>query len=199
MKGKFLLKFLEKVGESTLASGDLFAAFLAAGYGASLSRLEYEFSKIQNAREREKAKLEIKRSRRQRYRNFVQYLKTDELVEEKIEGKKKIFTLTFRGHRRLQELKKRARRQLPDCNLYTKETVDKSVIVSFDIPERDRRKRSWLRSALHNLGLRKVQQSLWLGKVKIPKDFLDDLGRLRLTDYIEIFEVTKVGTLRHII
>ncbi len=199
MKGKLLLSFLEKIGETMVASSDFFAAFLAAGYGASMKKLEYELSKRQNAREREHYKFELERARQQRYRNFLQYLKDDGLIEEKMKGKEKFFTLTTKAARRRQELRDRAIKQLPDRNNYTQKAANTSVIVSFDIPERERRKRAWLRSALHHLGLQKVQQSLWMGKVKIPDNFLNDLVRLRLTDYIEIFEISKVGSLRHLL
>ena len=44
-----------------------------------------------------------------------------------------------------------------------------------------------------------IQKSVWIGKVKIPKEFLDDLFKLRLIDYIEIFEISKAGSLKNLI
>ncbi|MBI5742583.1 MAG: hypothetical protein HZA25_01965 [Candidatus Niyogibacteria bacterium] len=73
------------------------------------------------------------------------------------------------------------------------------AIVTFDVPERERRKREWLRCVLKNLKFRPVQQSVWLGRTKIPIDFLDDLKDLNMTDYVEIFEVSRQGTLRHVV
>lgn len=192
------MKFLGKIGGSLVVASDFFAAFISAGYGASQSKLRYEFSKIQSLKKHGRVKQEVERSRRQRYYNFVQYLKQDGLVEEKIKKGNKFFLLTTKGCNRLDILKERYRHRLPAL-VYKKEIGSIFVIVAFDIPEKERRKRDWLRSALHNLGLKKIQRSLWLGKIKIPSNFLDDLNRLHLTDDVEIFEVSKTGTLRHLI
>jgi hypothetical protein len=43
-----------------------------------------------------------------------------------------------------------------------------------------------------------VQKSLWLGKVKIPEEFLVDIRKLSLLDYVEIFEITKTGSLKNL-
>jgi len=32
--------------------------------------------------------------------------------------------------------------------------------------------------------------------VKIPKDFIDNLAELKLIEYVEIFEISKSGTLK---
>ena len=72
------------------------------------------------------------------------------------------------------------------------------MIVVFDVPEKERRKRDWLRSVLKRLELKMVQKSVWIGKVKIPKELLDDLFNLKLLDYVEIFEVSKSGSLRQL-
>src|SRR3990167_838001 len=73
------------------------------------------------------------------------------------------------------------------------------IIVIFDIPERERRKRAWLRLALKNIGLKLIQRSVWMGKVKIPKEFLDDIRELHLVNFVEIFEITKSGSLNQVI
>ena len=88
---------------------------------------------------------------------------------------------------------------LPNPGSGASSTPPAVIIVSFDVPERERRKRDWLRDALRNLGLRMVHKSVWIGKQKLPREFLADLARLRLTDFIEVFEVGKQGSLRHIV
>jgi hypothetical protein len=55
-----------------------------------------------------------------------------------------------------------------------------------------------MRSALKNLGFRMIQKSVWVGKVTLPEDFLSDLRQLNLISCVEIFEVNKAGSLRHI-
>ena len=67
-----------------------------------------------------------------------------------------------------------------------------------DIPESERKKRAWLRSALKNLNFKMIQQSVWIGKVRIPEEFLRDLRNMHLTEYVEIFEISKAGSLQQI-
>lgn len=68
------------------------------------------------------------------------------------------------------------------------------MIITFDIPEKERRKRDWLRSALRSLGFTMLRQSVWVGKMGIPEDFMHDLERLRMREYVDILSVNKQGT-----
>ena len=72
------------------------------------------------------------------------------------------------------------------------------VIVSFDIPEEFRKKRDWLREVLRNLDFEMVHKSVWIGQSKIPSRMIKDLEIMDMFDYLQIFEVTKSGTLRKI-
>jgi len=82
---------------------------------------------------------------------------------------------------------------------YQKERGNKFIIVVFDIPEIQKRKRNWLRAALKNLDFKMVQKSVWFGRVKIPKEFLDHLCEMKLIDYVEIFEISKTGSLERLV
>jgi len=73
------------------------------------------------------------------------------------------------------------------------------VIIAFDVPEKEKRKRQWLRGVLKRLGFAMLQRSVWAGKVRIPKGFIDDLARLQMAEFVEIFEITKRGSLRHVV
>ncbi|MFH1162258.1 MAG: hypothetical protein V1696_03215 [Candidatus Jorgensenbacteria bacterium] len=68
---------------------------------------------------------------------------------------------------------------------------EKSLIIAFDIPERLRRKREWLRFELLNLGFVKLQQSVWLGPAPLPKDFIEALEALDLLRYIKFFKARE--------
>ncbi len=65
--------------------------------------------------------------------------------------------------------------------------ADPVNIVAFDIPEKDRRKRNWLRNQLKIFGYKMLQQSLWLGPGPLPQDFLKRLVILKLRDRVKIF------------
>lgn len=73
---------------------------------------------------------------------------------------------------------------------------DRIIIVSYDILEKSKIFAEWIRRSLKTFGLQQLQRSVWVGKTQLPEEFISDLSRLRLINYIEIFEVTKSGSLR---
>jgi len=128
---------------------------------------------------------------------LIYKLKRSGLIKEKTKEGNKFFSLTQKGKIKLSQLKKNSRERLPEI-IYQKAKSNKFTIVIFDIPETEKRKRSWLRVALGNLGFKMIQKSVWLGKVKIPKRFLDNLFQFKLVDFVEIFEISKTGSLKQI-
>ena len=66
----------------------------------------------------------------------------------------------------------------------------KEVIVVFDIPEKRRRYRDWLRDELTNLGFQQIQKSVWFGPT-LPKEFVNFLDEERLLKYVRFFKVSK--------
>lgn len=79
---------------------------------------------------------------------------------------------------------------------YHGEKGSTAKIVVYDIPEQERAKRRWLRLALLNLKFEMLQKSVWVGKGKLPKEFINDLVELKILQYVDILEVTKTGTIR---
>ena len=195
MKGEITLKFLEEIKDFVGSGADLFEVFLRAGYGASAGKLRYESSKAQKERRQRQELAQY----RKRYARFLYRLRQDGLIKGKEQKSGKLVTLTPKGRKKLMALKERYAGRLPEVSAYDKNESDKFIIVVFDIPERERKKRDWLRSVLKNIGLKLVQKSVWMGKVKVSKDFIDDLSELKLIDYVEIFEISKTGSLRHVI
>lgn len=65
-------------------------------------------------------------------------------------------------------------------------------LIVFDVPEAERRKRRWLRDKLIEFNYKPLQKSVWLGKIPLPKQFLDDLGILEMEDYILVFDIKGV-------
>lgn len=66
----------------------------------------------------------------------------------------------------------------------------KNTLVSFDIPEKKRKYRDWLRYELINFGFVFVQQSLWFGP-PLPKEFIKYLHEEKLLQYIKIFKAQE--------
>ena len=69
-------------------------------------------------------------------------------------------------------------------------------LVIFDIPERDRKKRLWLRKELLACDFQLLQKSVWIGYRPLPKDFYESLEDLNLRSYIHIFSIKQAGTLK---
>ena len=122
---------------------------------------------------------------KQTFSSLLSKLKNDGLVE-RANGKKKAFwTITTKGKGYLE------RKKDPIAKLHDGITR----IVIFDIPEKERKKRRWLREHLLELEYRQLQKSVWIGDVPIPQKFLKDADILSLRDHVHIFSVLKGGTL----
>ncbi|MBI3589312.1 MAG: CRISPR-associated endonuclease Cas2 [Candidatus Liptonbacteria bacterium] len=192
MRGKITTKILEVIGEATLATADVISALLSAGYGASYGKMSKELRNIESRRTQRNLELREK----QKFYNLLYQLKTDGLIQEKMNNQKeKILTLTTKGRKKLENLNQKLSTSLPTIE-YEKKKNDKATIISFDVPEKESRKRNWLRETLKGMGFEMIQKSVWIGKIKIPKDFLIDLRKLKIIDFVEIFEAEKLGSLK---
>ena len=115
------------------------------------------------------------------YQNLLSRLQRDGLVVVSRAQESWPFVLTRKGIAQLAKLRQRlGEGDLPRSPHYAKESSPMLTIVTFDIPERDRHKRDWLRSALKNLSFRMLQKSVWIGKIKIPEAFFADLRRFKI-------------------
>lgn len=192
-KGDILLKILGTIAAApALTAIGLFEALTAilnSGYGASYGKMEYEMSKQRFFTSDKDIK--------QKYYKIIYKLKKSGLIEEKGISDKKVIHLTTLGRDKLVILKGKQKNNLPEIKSFKKERGDKYIIVIFDIPEKEKRKRAWLRNVLRNIGMEMKQKSVWIGKVKIPKKLLDNLYEYKLIDFVEIFEITKLGSLKN--
>jgi CRISPR/Cas system-associated endoribonuclease Cas2 len=134
------------------------------------------------------------KQRQLRFNQLLYELKRDGLVVGNT-GKNSLLNITARGLLWLKKFKDGPPIELPH---YTKpaERNSRVTIISYDIPEKLASLRSWLRSSLKTLGMTAIQQSVFIGKIKVPSDLLQLVVQLKLETYIEIFEITKAGTLR---
>ncbi len=131
-----------------------------------------------------------------RFAALLNYLKQEGLVEQKA-GK---WSVTDRGRSRLNETSDRNRWGAASSRYAESGTDTTFKIITYDIPgTRDGQKqRQWLRSALKNLGFRLLQRSVWVGKRKIPERFMTDLRERKLLPAVQVFAVSKAGTLREL-
>lgn len=136
---------------------------------------------------------------RQRFYSLLSYLKQQGLVESKKEGTQSLWKITKKGLQKLNLLRERNRYSKESAAYPESKTETNLKIVAYDIPAGDgQKKRDWLRWALRNLGFTMLQKSVWVGRNKIPEEFLRDLRERKLLPYVQIFEVVKQGTLKEI-
>lgn len=141
------------------------------------------------------------RSSKSRYLKIVSRLDRDGLIQKSGEKGKLLIKITNEGKELMKSFKKSSDYNIPSYKYSTDKSEGASVpiIVAFDVPEKYRYKRDWLRKALTSIGLKMAQRSLWIGKAKIPRQFLKDIKYLGLEDYVEIFAVSKSGSLQDLL
>lgn len=166
---------------------DLLIATITTPKGQQ-GQIKFKVAKFQRQREN----FRIDQAKRQRFYSLIYKLKRDGLVD--LDKTATAYQLTQKGIGMISKLKDRLMRK----KSYPKE-IDSSVnIVTFDIPEKLRGYRNWLRNALRALGFRMLQRSVWIGKIKIPQELLTNLDQYKILDYIEIVSITKSGTIKNI-
>lgn len=69
----------------------------------------------------------------------------------------------------------------------------KWIMIIFDIPKRDERKRGLLRSVLQNFGYKLLQKSVWVTPYDVYEKTEDMLQYYSLDTYIKIFLIEELG------
>lgn len=130
--------------------------------------------------------------KRQSFYSLLNQLKNQGLVQKESAGpKKSIWKITKKGLEKFSLMKNKERPSL----IYKEEEGDKFKVIIFDIPEREKDKRSWIREVLRLLGFTMLQKSVWIGKKKIPAKFLFELKNYSLMRCVHIFEINQKGSI----
>ncbi len=127
---------------------------------------------------------------RHNFHNLLFYLRRQGFIKKREINNRNFWSLTRTGIAKLNRLLER-RSSIRN----TEKEKDFQKVIVFDIPEKEKYKRFWLRSQLNLLGFRMLQKSVWIGDSKLPKEFLKDLHRLKLLRCVHIFGTSKGGTL----
>ena len=189
MKGDLTIKILEALESAASVTGELLGVFLC-DYQESYRRARgITYGRMYD----KKSPAELKKERDKKFYNLMHRLQKDGLITKK----KSSWTITKKGKQKLDGLKERKEVFIPRKKYLIEEGKELNIII-FDIPEEQRRKRDWLRETLIQLGFSKLQQSVWISKNKLPEELLKDLQTFRMLEYVEIFSITKTGTIRHI-
>ena len=134
------------------------------------------------------------RDRQQFYRT-LNYLKNQGLVIKRKEEMKSRWVLTRCGKEKMRQYKKSRQDPFSTARIAFAKTKGAGIaIISYDIPEKERRKRDWIRMCLVEMGCEKIQKSVWLAKGMIDENFIHALRERNLLGRVHIFAVTKQGT-----
>lgn len=137
---------------------------------------------------------EWQRQEEKRFYALLAKLRNEGMVEKNKFDGKALWKLTEAGLKKLSILKERGAGNFPEKK-YKKEKSKDLTVVIFDIPEKFKHKRAWLRERLKELGFRLLQKSVWMGNYQLPADFIHDLRDLQILSCLHILKVYRTGSL----
>lgn len=72
-----------------------------------------------------------------------------------------------------------------------KQNTPKDLIVMFDVPEKKKAEREWLRFHLKKFDYVMVQKSVWVGPSPLPKEFMKYLKDIGIHKTLKTFKLSK--------
>ncbi len=201
----FNARILKKLDAGTLAMNDLFDFMESGGIRyrhRGLSGEEFKAFKRRSWERRAAMNAEHQAAdSKQAFYNLMYRLHKQGLITKEKRGTKTMISITQKGTERFHKLRNALSRKRdtaavhPLPSSYQKKRSSSSIIVSFDIPEKESPKRAWIRSVLRNLDYKILHESVWIGNNALPKELLDDCRRMNITRYLHIFSVLEKGTI----
>ena len=111
------------------------------------------------------------RQEEKKFYTILSKMRHEGLIKKGSFGSKIFLELTKKGVRHFKRISGFPGAILPEKE-YKKEKSNDLNLIIFDIPEKYRHKRVWLRKYLINLGFQMLQKSVWIGKYEVPEDFI---------------------------
>jgi len=187
-------QILDIVGHMSLGTVDILDRLLSGGKYLSKERYR-DLMKRRNARHEELDNELGEMREKQKFYSLLYFLQKSGLIEKKKRKNKTFWFITKKGLEKRKSILSSKEYQFPRKEKYTSESSQYSIIVIFDIPEKEKKKREWLRSVLKNLDFKMLQKSVWMGESKLPNNFLVDLEKLNLLSHIKIFSIFEKGNI----
>ena len=193
MLTRLLLKIIEEIDIATTEAILGSYCITYRGMWDAIHRPGWK-SKSRLAMERKVKDYEQKRLEERRFYRMLSHLYKQGLIEKK---QNKFWRLTAKGKEKLKELSSAISQRKNDIMPLRPFEIEKDYfkVIVFDIPEKEKRKRLWLRQTLRNFEFSMLQKSVWIGENKLPEDFFAHLRLLRIMPCIHIFAIEKKGTL----
>jgi DNA-binding transcriptional regulator PaaX len=107
-----------------------------------------------------------------------------------LRNKNREWSITSDGRIFLEKKSVAVRKFFKRENVINNRGKQKNLIIIFDIPEKKKRYREWLRFELVGFGFTLVQKSVWLGP-SLPREFVEYLSEIGLLKHIRFFRATE--------
>lgn len=117
-------------------------------------------------------------------------LKKQGLVAKIGANKKAVWLVTKRGKTHFVSQKQQSMLVLPPKDGQIR-------LVVFDIPEAERKQRSWLRARLLMYDYAPLQKSVWIGTRPLPRELRQELRERGLTSYVHVVGLEKSSRYRN--
>jgi len=118
------------------------------------------------------------------FQSVLSRLKQQGLIE--CDSKKRVYFLTEKG--------KELAGYIKDRYSILQKPWDRQIrIVIFDIPEKKRVYRDWLRSELSLLEFKPLQKSVYIGKYPLPQSLIEEIDRCNIAQNVFIFTVKEIS------
>jgi hypothetical protein len=191
---KKILEFLKEGSRTAEEIGIFFLASAVARFPGIKPGMEGVYQ-VRRERWKNDYEGELKRMTEIRVRRTLQAMRIDGLVASTRVGKRAIYESSQKGRCWLKQKKDAVPSELTE-RIYAIEESGAITLIVYDIPHHYKQYRDWLRRKLFELHFKMLQKSVFLGKVKVPPQLIEDLSEFGLLKFVEIFEVTRRGTLR---
>lgn len=107
-----------------------------------------------------------------------------------IKNENRIVLITEKGKEYIQA-KLTRKRPAHAAQIVDKKRKINNLIIAFDVPEKYRYKRDWLREELSCLGFNPIQKSVWFGPGPVTKEFIVKINELDLLSCMKFFSAKE--------
>ena len=198
MRGEKIFKILSVLEELVVGYLDLFE-IICTTYPVTIPRVQKKMLERSGKRKIYFENLYWESKEKEKFRKLLYKLKQQGLIYEK---KDKRLSLTEKGKNKLKLLKikfglTKTNNQLKNQNEPNNSDEDLLIII-YDIPEYERKKRNFLRNILTLNKFQFLQKSVWVKKGKVSDEFINFLKEIGVLDYSHLFKITRAGTIEKI-
>lgn len=104
---------------------------------------------------------------------------------------KEVNGMSFISHKGELFLREKNRDTFKKFNTEKTDKDPKDLLIIYDIPQNQTSIRNWFRRELISFHFIMIQRSVWVGPSPLPKDFVDYVKELKVSDNFKTFKLAK--------